>query len=390
MISVNEARNIIDDHLGEFPEVRVPFDKLFGKVLAEDIVADRDFPPYNRAAMDGIAINWEDWQSGQRSFPVVGEQLAGQAQKKLSRGNCLEVMTGAVVPDGADMVIRYEDVQIEEGQASIDPQDSRQWVNTHMQGTDAKAGDILIKAGKRIGHGDIGILASIGKTEAKVRKLPRVAVISTGDELVDIEQTPLAHQVRKSNVHSLASLLKTDYLKFDYYHLDDDMENITSRLVQVLKEVDVVLLSGGVSKGKRDLIPEALEKLGVQKHFHRIKQRPGKPLWFGTKDQVAVFGFPGNPVSTMVCYAVYFRRWLNGSLGVPNRVIRAKLGGEIKFDKPLTYFMSVALQDGQIATSVINHGSGDLVSLSKADGFMELPADKSIFRSGEDYILHQF
>lgn len=393
MIPVKEALVIIEQHKGSFGSEVIPFEQSEGRILDEDVMADRDFPPFNRAAMDGIAISMSDWEKGMRSFPVSGEQFAGAHQQELTQGTCLEIMTGAVVPKGADVVIRYEDVTIENNQAAVNIDEVSQGQNIHPQGVDSEAGKVLIPAGKQLTIGDVGILTSVGKVAVKVRRLPKAALISTGDELVEPHETPLPHQIRKSNIHTLATLLKKGGIEFTIFHINDSKEEITHEIGEILKSYNLILMSGGVSKGKRDYIPEVLEELGVKKHFHRVMQRPGKPLWFGSNESATVFGFPGNPVSTLACYMVYCRHWLNTSMGVPMVGRHAKLGKEIRFEKELTFFASISIKNelGElIATPIKDNGSGDLVSLSLADGFIELPAEKSIFKEGDVYRIHLF
>ncbi len=391
MISVQEALTIIHDNTTRLGTERIHFSKAEGRVLSEDILADRPFPPFNRATMDGIAISKADWDNGQRSFPISGEQFAGAPQQTLQPATCLEIMTGAVVSEGADVVIRYEDVKIENGVADVMIDEIRELMNVHLAGEDAKKGEVLIQAGKQLSHGDLGILSSVGLVEVLVRKLPRVAIISTGDELVDPDETPQFHQIRKSNVFTLGSLLDRQGIGYALFHIDDEFDEVKKELSQILDQFGLILLSGGVSKGKRDYIPEALEQLGVKKHFHRILQRPGKPLWFGSNDNTTVFGFPGNPVSTIVCYTVYCRPWLQSSLGLSSEKLTAQLTDDIRFEKDLTYFVSASTKvvDGMIcATPLRGNGSGDLVSLSRADGFLELPANESHFKEGAIFGFH--
>lgn len=392
MITVNTAFEIIEKELRSYGEEEIFFNETVGRVLAEDIRADRDFPPFNRAAMDGITISMVDWASGMRSFPIAGEQFAGAPIQKLESKTCMEIMTGAVVPTGADVVIRYEDVEIVNGQATVMIEEVNKGLNIHNQGKDAKADDLLIPAGKVISHGDVGILVTVGKEKVKVKTLPKIAIISTGDELVDIDQTPLPHQIRKSNVNTLAVLLSEMNVEHQSFHINDERDEIESNLSKLIQEFDVVLLSGGVSKGKRDFIPDVLESLGVQKHFHRIAQRPGKPLWFGSNEKATVFGFPGNPVSTLVCFTVYFRHWLNISLGISKEQEYAALSSEVEFRKDLTYYISVAMGNEQgvvIANPSPGHGSGDMVNMSLTEAYLALPSNKSTFKKGEVYPLYR-
>jgi molybdopterin molybdotransferase len=268
-----------------------------------------------------------------------------------------------------------------------------EWANIHRQGTDAEKGDVLIAKGKKLNVGDVGVLASVGKSTVRVQALPKVAIISTGDELVEVHEQPLPHQIRKSNSHTISALLLNHGIVFERFHFNDNEEEIRKGLSVIIEEFDVILMSGGVSKGKRDYVPEMLEELGVTKHFHRVAQRPGKPLWFGSNDKVTVFGFPGNPVSTLVCFQVYFQEWLADSLGYELPNIQVKLTSTIHFKPDMTYFVPVQLRfEGHelVATPFQGHGSGDLVNLSQADGFIELPSGREVFEQGDVFNLVGF
>ncbi|MEM6700132.1 MAG: molybdopterin molybdotransferase MoeA, partial [Bacteroidota bacterium] len=282
MITVEEAAKIVLSKARNFGTIIVPLHDAIGRILREDINADRDFPPYDRVTMDGIAIAYEAFEQGKRNFLIQEVAAAGSPQKKLNTGkHCFEVMTGAILPKGTDTVIRYEDIETKDGMAYLQIEHIRAQQNVHHQGSDRIKGTTIVKAGKRISPAEIGIAATVGKAQLEVSRLPKTIILSTGDELVEIEETPLPYQIRKSNVHRLKTTLSQFGIQVDTAHLQDDWEEILEKLGQILKNYDVILLSGGVSKGKFDFLPKALEELGVQKHFHKIQQRPGKPMWFG-------------------------------------------------------------------------------------------------------------
>jgi molybdopterin molybdotransferase len=397
MITVAEATQIILDCAKDFGTHTRALEQSIGHVLAEDLNADRDFPPFTRVTMDGIAIHYHAYAEGQRAFPVEGIQAAGEAQKSLSNlSACLEVMTGAMLPINTDTVIRYEDVEIREHTAHISPEAIvRPTQNAHPQGQDRQQGAVLIKAGRQISPAEVGVAATIGRPEVLVKKLPRVAIISTGDELVPISSTPAPHQIRSSNVPSISATLSRWGINPQAYHIVDELEATTEQLGHLLQEYDVLILSGGVSKGKFDYVPAALEALGVKKHFHRIKQRPGKPFWFGeAANGAVVFALPGNPVSSFMCNLRYFQPWLRKSLGLTPQVATfARLADTFSFKPSLTYFLQVKTaydpQTAQLmATPVPGRGSGDLANLADADAFLELPAGQEQFEQGEIYPLH--
>jgi molybdopterin molybdotransferase len=394
MVTVQEATDITLQNLWKGGVETVPLLDSLNRVLAENVVSDRDLPPFNRVTMDGIAIAFESYSKGQTRFPIAFVQAAGTPQQKLTDTlSCCEVMTGAILPDAADTVIRYEDCSIENGIASVKNVSIRRGENIHVQGSDAKLGDVLLKEGLEISSAEIPVLASVGKSNVLVKSLPRVALISTGDELVEIESTPLPHQIRKSNMYALAAALLKQGIKPAFFHLMDTEDSISTALDKILTQFDLVILSGGVSKGKFDLIPQMLESKGIKKKFHQISQRPGKPMWFGVGENKTVFALPGNPVSTFLCYYRYVEPWLTSSLGAKPKIEFAILGVDFTFDAPLTYFLQVRIErtSGQVlAFPVPGGGSGDFVNLIEVDGFLELPGDSSQFKAGEVFRIIAF
>jgi molybdopterin molybdotransferase len=394
MISVTEAQLIIDKHVKDFGIETISLHDSVGRVLRSPIICDRDLPPYDRVTMDGIAIRFEDYAAGVRSFNVKGVAAAGSPKQVLEEENsCLEVMTGAIMPGGVDTVIRYEDVKIENGIATIDTVDISHKQNIHFKGSDRVKGTAVVKQGQIISQAEIGVAASTGNDQLKVSRLPRIVVISTGDELVDVEQTPLAYQIRKSNVHMISSLLRGWGGQVELKHLVDDFETIKEKLSALLPVVDCIILSGGVSKGKFDFLPKVLEELGVTKHFHKIRQRPGKPFWFGTlSDETIVFALPGNPVSSFMCAIRYIQPWMRKSIQTPVINQTAELAADISFKPDLTYFPIVNIRssdDGKLlAYPVNNNGSGDFASLTDGNAFLELTAGQNIYYKGGIYTAH--
>lgn len=392
MLTVGEATEIIFQTVRPYPTEMLPLAQALGKVLREPVKADRDFPPFDRVTMDGIAINYDSWESARRVFQVQGTQTAGSIPMKLKGAEyCVEIMTGAVQPEGTDTVIRYEDFEIKDGQAHVAEVDVVRGQNIHPQGEDRKNGDELLSSGRLIEAPEIAVAASVGKAELLVSRQPRVAILSTGDELVEITAQPLPQQIRRSNGYLLQATLSPYVSEAIPMHLKDDPNLIRTKVEEILQDYDLVLLSGGVSKGKADYIPGVMEELGVKKHFHRIAQRPGKPLWFGTwQDETVIFALPGNPVSTFVGCVRYVLPWLKRSLGLPPaEPLQARLSEDFTFKPDLTYFLQVKAQtDGEgvlAAKPVVGHGSGDFANLLDANGFLELPRGKDLFRKGETY-----
>jgi molybdopterin molybdotransferase len=390
MTTVEEAEKLILAQKRDYGTESLPFEQTLGRVLAEDIKTDRDLPPFNRVTMDGVAINYQAIQNGIHTFHIKATQAAGDEPVAINGlDECVEIMTGAVLPASANTVIRYEDVEIRAGKAIIQVQDIKYGQNLHLQGVDKKQGDVLASLGRMITPAIISLAASVGKTHLLVKKMPRVVIISSGDELVDVHQIPSPYQIRKSNSYTMRAVLKQHALAADILHIPDDPEITRQQIQQCLQNYDVLLLSGGISMGKFDYIPQALEDLQVQKIFHKVAQRPGKPFWFGGhQNGTIVFAFPGNPVATFMCLHRYFLTWLRSVLGLAEQLpVYAVLNKDFQFQPALKYYLQVKLssnQQGQLmASPVEGNGSGDFANLADTDAFLELPLERSDFKKGE-------
>jgi len=401
MISVEEATRIVQENTRPAPIEEVPLLAAQGRILRESIRADRDFPPFHRVTMDGIALRFDGFGQGNQAFEVTGVQHAGSPQQSLKDvSQCLEVMTGTVLPEGADTVIRYEDLDFSEHDgkryAHVKVPSEIRGLNVHRQGSDRKACDLLFSPGTKIGPSHIGVAASVGKATLQVSQPLRLAVISTGDELVDISQEPLPHQIRRSNAYALAAAFGRVGAQTELFHLRDDQALLRKELGTLLQNFDCMVLSGGVSMGKADFIPGVLAQLEVEKLFHTVAQRPGKPFWFGrSPDGKAVFALPGNPVSTFMCSQRYVLPWLKTCLQHKEEApLTAVLAEPVTFKPPLTYFLQVQTYqdtDGRLmARPHPGGGSGDLANLLDSDAFLELPAEKSDFAAGERFKVWKF
>lgn len=392
LIPVEKALKIVLSQTEGFGLEEVDFNNSLGRVLKESIKADRDLPPFNRVSMDGIALNSKIFDSGQREFPIENVQAAGSQQLSLQNEfNCIEAMTGSILPQGTDAVIPYELITIENDIARVNIEEIRYFQNVHKKGLDNKQGEELIPKNRKISSAEIGVLATVGKDRVKVARNPKIAIISTGDELVNVDQTPEPFQIRKSNVHTLSALLQNENLEASVFHITDDKSLLKSQIAYFLEVFDVLMFSGAVSKGKFDFLPEVLDELGVEKYFHKVRQRPGKPFWFGKKSKATIFAFPGNPVSTFVSCLKYFIPWFLKSQGLEfDKKNYAVLADDFSFRPELTYFMQVKISnvDGQLmASPEVGNGSGDLANLTLNDAFLELPADKESFKKGELFPL---
>ncbi len=388
MVSVDDASSIVFSNLFKPSVKTVSFSEAVDKVLAEKIVADRDFPPFDRVSMDGIAIRFEEWERGRRDFVVEGTQAAGVKRKRLlAEKNCVEVMTGAVMPENTNTVIRYEDLEIKDGLATISVDSILMGQNIHRRGRDAGSGDVLLEPGLILSPAEIALLAAVGKSRVEVYDFPNTAVVASGDELVDVDAKPEEHQIRRSNTFAIQAAMKRLGWEGTTFHLSDDKETMLQAVKSLAEKFQIIILSGGVSKGKYDFVPSVLEEIGIRKLFHTVNQRPGKPFWFGaSKKGNIVFALPGNPVSTYMCFYRYIKPWLLKSVGAKLEPCRAMLAEDFSFAGGLTYFLQVSVKNEEgklMAYPDAGGGSGDFANLKKVDGFLELPSDREKFLAGE-------
>ncbi|MDT0631560.1 molybdopterin molybdotransferase MoeA [Rubrivirga sp. S365] len=376
MITVAEADALLSEHVRALPAIAVPLAEAAGRVLREAVVADRDVPPFDRVTMDGVALASADLD--RRRFRVASTQAAGEPPHTLSEaGDCVEIMTGAALAEGADTVVRYEDLVLEDGWASL-----REGVavtpgqNIHGRGDDRRAGEPVLGPGVRIGPGHVTALASLGAATVRVSAVPRVAVVTTGDEVVAVAETPLPHQIRQSNGPALrAALALHGVPDVALAHAPDDEARLRTVFEGALRTSDMLVLTGGVSAGRFDLVPGVLASLGVREVFHKVRQKPGKPLWFGVaEDGTPVFGLPGNPVSALVGLVRYVVPFLDAAAGrpAPPRP-RLRLTALPRRKNDFTHFVPVR-RDGLDAHPAPSNGSGDVLSLVASDGIAEVAA----------------
>ncbi len=339
--------------------------------------------------MDGIAVSYAGTQR-HRDFQIQTVQHAGDPPCTLaSEHHCIEIMTGAQLPHGCDCVIPIEVYEKNGTQITLQhdytPAPKK---NIHTQGSDRKQGQTLLNPGIQIMAPEMAILASAGKAKVKVSRPIKTAILSTGSELVDVDAPIQQFQIRRSNDRALAvALIQAGFDQVSRHHLVDDPEALEQKIRDLLTHHDFLVVSGGVSKGVKDFIPGILENLGVQKHFHRIAQRPGKPMWFGTTpNNKTVFGLPGNPVSSLVCLRRYVIPACRQSLGLASAPETwVKLDEPVFFEPELTWFLPVTLhgdQQGLHAKPAPTNTSGDFVSLGGTQGFVELDSKTTEFPKG--------
>ncbi len=371
--------------------------------LAEDLIADRDFPPFPRATRDGYAVRAEDVASVPAKVRCVGELKAGasveQSSVTVKPGDAVEIMTGAPVPSGADAVVMVEYTD-KDGDGVIVKRTVTAGENVVAAGSEARQGDVMVTRGTRVNHVTVAIAAAVGRAEVAVHRRPRVAVLATGDELVDINFAPGPNEIRNSNSYSLAAQVHEAGGEPQILPVSCDDAAELEVLIRKGAECDLLLLSGGVSMGKYDLVEQALAKLGAQFFFTGVLIQPGKPLVFGELrgaiKATPFFGLPGNPASTMVTFQLFVRPLLDALAGARQQVppfARARLKKKFNVKPGLTRFLPARL-DGtheQPEVELIKwQGSGDLMALAQANCYIVVPPDKEHFRSGENITVLSF
>ena len=388
MITVHEAKGLVGAHAQRPTDRTCALAQAEGLILAEPLVADRHGPPFDRVAMDGIAISFEAWRQGQRIFMCEGMQAAGSPRRQLADpSHCLEAMTGAMLPLGCDGVVPFERCRREGQRYCIDEDFAfKAFLNIHREAEDYSRGDVVIPGGVALNPARIAVAATLGYAEVKVQAAPKIAWVTTGSELVDVEATPLDHQIRKSNLHAgLAACRARGYGHLSSHHIPDDQERTVEALGQLLQNQDVLILSGGVSKGKLDFVPGALETLGVKKVFHRVAQKPGKPMWFGVHGQTRVFGLPGNPASMLVCLERFVLPSLDAERGLEQIGMFLPCLGTPPSRPSMTLFKTCRVVGGEMGSRLEfcrDHGSGDVATLARGDGFAEIPPSKDGYYEG--------
>ena len=394
MLTVAQALDEISQRVATSPPQLVSLDEALGRVLAEPVVSTIDSPPFDKALMDGFAVRSHDLVDGAGRLEVVEEVTAGRiASASISCGQAIQIMTGAPIPDGADAVVRVEDTQ-------VDTEDDATWVQIQSspvkagqdmikRGTSMTSGDVVLEAGRRVGPPEMGLLAELGQHQLSVTSQVTVGILATGDELVTIDQEPGPGQIRNSNETMLSAQARScGALVRTLGIARDTPDHLAEKIAEGLS-CDVLLLSGGVSAGRLDLVPSQLEAAGVKEIFHKVQIKPGKPLWFGTAPGTLVFGLPGNPVSSMVCFELFVRTALERLSGLAHagpRPVRAKLGVAFstRGNRP-TYYPAQLVDDldGPRITPVNWHGSSDLRSTADANAMIHFPAGDLGYEAGD-------
>ena len=368
---------------------RIALDQALGRVLAEDVVADRDYPPFARAARDGFAVRSADIATVPATLSLLGETRAGEPSRfTVGPGQAVEIMTGAPGPQGADCVVMVEYSRRDADKVVLE-QSLPAGKNLIPQGSEGAAGSKALERGVRLDYAHIALLASVGRTTVETYRRPAVAILSTGDEVVPIDATPESFQIRNSNAHSLAAQVTRAGGEPRILPIAPDRLEETRKLVEQGLQADLLLLSGGVSMGKYDLVEDVFADLEAEICFTRVLIQPGKPLVFGRAGRTPFFGLPGNPISTMVTFEIFARAALDLLAGQPDSplpFVEAVLGEDFKHKPVLTRFLPARLEGSYGETRVHPvkwQGSGDLVAIARANCFLVASADRQAWEAGE-------
>ncbi len=389
-LQVSAAQRIILESVVAPGAESVKLEQSLGRVLAEEICANRDLPPYDVSAMDGFAVRSEDVASVPVTLEIIEDIRAGDMPSlTVQSGQCARIMTGAPMPPGADAVVRVEDSQQLTASRVQIAKAVKASKDVRPQGENMRTGDVVLKPGTEITPGVIGVLATVKAAQIQVFRRPRVAILSTGNELEGMGEAVDPNKIPDSNSYALMAQVQALGIEPILLGIArDDPEELERYLLRGL-EFDVLLVSGGTSVGVHDYVRPTIEKLGVQMKFWRVAIRPGHPLAFGSTSKTLVFGLPGNPVSSMVCFEEFVAPALRGKLGNARRyrrTVTARLAHPVKIRPGRTEFIRVQLTHddaGYSASSTGTQSSGVLLSMAKADGLLVVPADSSGFATGE-------
>ncbi len=394
MITFKEAQQIITGLSGSFGTETVVLENALGRILAEPVVADRDYPPFNRATMDGYAMQLDDIEKGIVEFKVVENIFAGQVSIiGLTSGQCYKIMTGAAVPESANMVIQMENI-IDNGESiKILPGNYKPFQQIAKQGEDVKEGECIVSTPVNCTPAVISVLAALGKATVKMEKLPRVAVFTTGNEIVPVGEPVSIGQIHNSNQYMFLALLQKWGIKpFLSEHIRDDKKELFEMLSKGITG-DIIIISGGVSAGDADYVPEILELLGVKKLFHKVAIKPGKPFWCGhVPGGVMVFALPGNPFSGLVTFTLFVETYLSHCFGLANpEYVLLPLDGHHDKKSNQDEFFPVAIRNFPLSVLPLSfNGSGDILAALQADGIAHHPAAIDVLSSQSPVYVRLF
>lgn len=388
LITVDEAKSIVKNNIGLMPAVTIPLKDAAGFILAENVYSKIDFPPFNQSNVDGYAIAFKD---AKEPLMVNGESAAGNKENfSLLPKHAMRIFTGAPVPSNADTVVMQEKVTIDKNELIIEDDALKQGINFRPKGKDILSGDIALRKDELLSAGAVGFLMALGVTAVSVYKKPSISIIITGDELQQPGKALQHGQVYESNSFMLkAALRQLHFNELDVFYANDNLQSVTSILNECLDKSDVVLLCGGISVGDYDFVLQAATDCGVRKIFHKIKQRPGKPLYFGKKGNKIVFGLPGNPSSVLTCFYEYVAE----ALAIMTRkksflkITQASLANDHTKIAGLTFFLKGLLENDTVI-ALDAQESYRLSSYAKANCLIRLAEERTEYKKGEIVEVH--
>ena len=384
MISFEQALHFMESSINTMPEERIPFTQSLNRVIAQEVIADADMPPFNKSAMDGYACQKADLEN---ELEIIEEIPAGKFPvKQISPGKCARIMTGAMVPEGADMVLMKEHV-VEKEPGRIIRITEITGNNICYQAEDVQAGEVLITRGTRLSPAHLAILSAVGCTEPMVFTTPQVAVISTGSELVEPWQKPEIGRIRNSNGYQLVAQVSQTGLSSSYLGIArDEKSSLLAMLSDASERFELVLVSGGVSVGDYDYVPAVIRELDMDIIFQGMNVKPGKHLLLAKKDKCIVVGMPGNPVSSFVLFEVFVKPLLNRLMGCTSRPVMLNIPLEDNYNRKkqdTLFFLPVDISDQGNARLLEYHGSADIRSYMLAKGIMEVPVGVNEIKRGD-------
>lgn len=392
MIPVSEAKKILTEAIHPINPVRLSLDQCAGLTLAEDVYAAMDIPAYQQSSMDGYAFSFEGWKEN-KSLTIAGESAAGDDNTVvINKLQAIRIFTGAAIPYGADTVVMQEKVKVRSGNLVIEDEKLEQGNNVRPIGSEIKAGTLALQKGSFLSPGAIGFLAGIGVSNLLVYRKPSVGIIITGNELQQQGEELSYGKVYESNSFALKAALKTLYIDPPLvYFAKDDLAGLTGLLKKLLKEHDIVLLTGGVSVGDYDFVAEAATICGVTTLFHRIKQRPGKPLFAGKKDNKFIFGLPGNPSSVLTCFYEYVLPVLMRSANKdsPVQIKNVPLTEALSKPGSITQFFK-GYFDGEKVSRLDAQESYRMSSFARANCLIQIEEEVTICEKGSLVEIHLF
>jgi molybdopterin molybdotransferase len=390
MIPFEKAYETVMNSSFRMGSERIPFTKSLNRILTSDVVSDMDMPPFNKASVDGFACKKSDLTG---DLEIIETIPAGKwPEKTVNEGQCSQIMTGAAVPEGADCVIMVEDTRIlPSGKLKFIASSTKE--NIAFKAEDIKKGDVVLKAARQITPQDIAVMATVGSTSVTVSKMPEIALIISGDEIVEPDQIPGISQIRNCNAYQLIAQAERAGVSARYYGIArDDVEETYSMISRAIAENDLILITGGVSMGEFDFVPAVLERAGVRLLFTRVAVQPGKPTTFGIHPTALVFGLPGNPVSSFVQFELLIRPLIYRMMGYNWEPLTISVPVKEKYSRKSSDRMGlipVKITNDGFAEVIEYHGSAHISALPGASGIISIPLGVNIIEKGQIVCVRQ-